>query len=149
MLKKTLAAALFLAAGSAAAADSDLSISQLATAQSTKAEFARMVEGHKLPAWVTKGGTRTGTKEVQLGENRYLVLESCKPHDCGSERIAVLYSPKLKRMMGLYSTVDEAKSIETLTWLNVGDAESIDGKTVLYAALTGSLENHPDAFSFK
>ncbi|HAH5866481.1 TPA: C-lysozyme inhibitor, partial [Escherichia coli] len=24
-----------------------------------------------------------------------------------------------------------------------------DGKTVLFAALTGSLENHPDGFNFK
>jgi hypothetical protein len=149
MLKKTLAVALFLATGSTMAAESSLTVSQLATSQSTKAEFSKMVEGHTLPAWVTKGGTSTGTKEVQLGENRYLVLESCKPHDCGSERIAVLYSPKLKRMMGLYSSVDEAKASEQLAWLNVGDAESIDGKTVLYAALTGSLENHPDAFNFK
>ncbi|EOQ1650832.1 Ivy family C-type lysozyme inhibitor, partial [Escherichia coli] len=36
-----------------------------------------------------------------------------------------------------------------LTWLNVNDALSIDGKTVLFAALTGSLENHPDGFNFK
>ncbi|MCK3283115.1 C-lysozyme inhibitor, partial [Escherichia coli] len=26
---------------------------------------------------------------------------------------------------------------------------AIDGKTVLFAALTGSLENHPDGFNFK
>ncbi|HFU4245985.1 TPA: hypothetical protein ACH5ZM_003785, partial [Escherichia coli] len=38
---------------------------------------------------------------------------------------------------------------QKLTWLNVNDALSIDGKTVLFAALTGSLENHPDGFNFK
>lgn len=149
MFRKTVAVALLLTAGSAMAADRSLTISELAASQNTKAEFARMVEGHKLPSWVTKGATSSETKEVQLGDNHYLVLESCKPHDCGSERMAVLYSPKLKRMMGLYSSVDEQKASERLTWLNVGDEESIDGKTVLYAALSGSLENHPDAFNYK
>ncbi len=37
---------------------------------------------------------------------------------------------------------------EKLTWLNVSDALSIDGKTVLFAALSGSLDNHPDAFNY-
>ena len=40
-------------------------------------------------------------------------------------------------------------SWEGFRWLNVNDALSIDGKTVLFAALTGSLENHPDGFNFK
>ncbi|UMX74970.1 hypothetical protein MJ559_08690 [Klebsiella pneumoniae] len=38
---------------------------------------------------------------------------------------------------------------EKLTWLNVSDALSIDGKTVLFAALSGSLDNHPDAFNYQ
>ena len=29
-----------------------------------------------------------------------------------------------------------------------GGAESIDGRTILYAALTGSLDNHPQAFNY-
>ncbi|HGF2559028.1 TPA: C-lysozyme inhibitor, partial [Escherichia coli] len=49
----------------------------------------------------------------------------------------------------LFSTIDEKTSQEKLTWLNVNDALSIYGKTVLFAALTGSLENHPDGFNFK
>ncbi|BBU86441.1 hypothetical protein EIMP300_78410 [Escherichia coli] len=48
----------------------------------------------------------------------------------------------IKRRFGGFET-------EKLTWLNVNDALSIDGKTVLFAALTGSLENHPDGFNFK
>ena len=52
-------------------------------------------------------------------------------------------------MAGLFSTVDENTSQEKLTWLNVDDALSIDGKTVLFAALSGSLENHPNGFNFK
>ncbi|HBC5886972.1 TPA: C-lysozyme inhibitor, partial [Escherichia coli] len=56
---------------------------------------------------------------------------------------------KSNQMTGLFSTIDEKTSQEKLTWLNVNDALSIDGKTVLFAALTGSLENHPDGFNFK
>lgn len=41
-------------------------------------------------------------------------------------------------MTGLFSTIDEKTSQEKLTGLNVNDALSIDGKTVLFAALTGN-----------
>lgn len=51
-------------------------------------------------------------------------------------------------MSGVYSVVDENRP-ERLTWLNVSDALSIDGKTVLFAALSGSLDNHPDAFNYQ
>ncbi|MFM2591328.1 hypothetical protein AAFX19_00010 (plasmid) [Vibrio harveyi] len=47
------------------------------------------------------------------------------------------------------STLVDPPVISIATWLNVNDALSIDGKTVLFAALTGSLENHPDGFNFK
>lgn len=67
-------------------------------------------------------------------------MSACKPHDCGSQRIAVMWSEKSNQMTGLFSTIDEKTSQEKLTWLNVNDALSIDGKTVLFAALTGSLK---------
>lgn len=75
-------------------------------------------------------------------------MSACKPHDCGSQRIAVMWSEKSNQMTGLFSTIDENVARET-DWLNVNDALSIDGKTVLFAALTGSPENHPDGFNFK
>lgn len=115
----------------------------------TKAAFNQMVQGHKLPAWVMKGGTYTPAQTVTLGDETYQVMSACKPHDCGSQRIAVMWSEKSNQMTGLFSTIDEKTSQEKLTWLNVNDALSIDGKTVLFAALTGSLENHPDGFNFK
>ena len=63
--------------------------------------------------------------------------------------IAVIWSEKSKQMSGVYSVVDEKTDQEKLTWLNVSDALSIDGKTVLFAALSGSLDNHPDAFNYQ
>lgn len=43
-------------------------------------------------------------------------------------------------MAGVFSTRDEKEFSQTLLWLNIDDDLSIDGKTVLFAALTGSLE---------
>lgn len=76
-------------------------------------------------------------------------MSACKPHDCGAERVAVLWSEKSQQMSGVLSVVNENTTQEKLTWMNVSDALSIDGKTVLFAALSGSLENHPDAFNYK
>lgn len=147
MKKTIIAAAAMLISAGAFAAD-NLTVSDLATNKDSKAAFSKMVKGHKLPAWVSKGGTSTPAKTVKIGDTEYQVLSACKPHNCSAERVAVLWSEKSQTMSGLFSAVNEKSDKETLTWLNVGDALSIDGKTVLYSALSGSLENHPDAFNF-
>lgn len=146
---KAITAIAALVVASSALAQSDVTISSLAKGDTTKAAFNQMVKGHKLPAWVSKGGTFSPAKTVTLGEESWQVLSACKPHDCGAERVAVLWSEKSQKMSGVFSMVDEKTSQEKLTWLNVGDELSIDGKTVLFAALSGSLENHPDAFNYK
>ena len=138
MMFKAITTVAALVIATSAMAQDDLTISSLAKGETTKAAFNQMVQGHKLPAWVMKGGTYTPAQTVTLGDETYQVMSACKPHDCGSQRIAVMWS-----------TIDEKTSQEKLTWLNVNDALSIDGKTVLFAALTGSLENHPDGFNFK
>ena len=139
MMFKAITTVAALVIATSAMAQDDLTISSLAKGETTKAAFNQMVQGHKLPAWVMKGGTYTPAQTVTLGDETYQVMSACKPHDCGSQRIAVMWSEKSNQMT----------SQEKLTWLNVNDALSIDGKTVLFAALTGSLENHPDGFNFK
>lgn len=60
-----------------------------------------------------------------------------------------MYDPQKKVMYGLLLSVNKKDKTERLTWMNIGGgSESIDGKTILYAALTGSLVNHPGAFNF-
>lgn len=61
----------------------------------------------------------------------------------------------LANKMGIIDE-EEMKALESglllmpyMSPLNISDELSIDGKTILYAALTGSLDNHPDAFNFK
>ncbi len=147
-MKKTLIAVLLSFSGLAtsAYANDELTISQLAVGQDTKAEFQKMKADKVLPEWVTQGGTGSPGQKVSIAGHQYLVLTSCKPHDCGSQQIAVLYSTSTKKMAGVFSSADEKTGTETLQWLNIPDDLSIDGKTVLFAALTGSLDNHPDSF---
>lgn len=108
-----------------------------------------MTANQHLPKWVTQGGTDSQGQKVTIAGNHYVVLTTCKSHDCGSQRIAVLYSIATKKIAGVFSSVDQKTGNEKLQWLNIPDDLSIDGKTVLLAALTGSLSNHPDSFYFK
>ncbi|WP_299999149.1 Ivy family C-type lysozyme inhibitor [uncultured Cedecea sp.] len=126
-----------------------LTISSLATDKATAAAFKTMVGSQDLPQWVTQGGTTSQNQDVVIDGKKYTVLNSCKPHDCAAESIAVLYSPESKTLAGVFSQLDEQAVVQKLTWLNISDDLSIDGKTVLFAALTGSLDNHPDSFNFK
>ncbi|ELY4546011.1 Ivy family C-type lysozyme inhibitor [Cronobacter sakazakii] len=150
-MNKTLIALFLSFAGlsTSAFAQGELSIRKLAVDQSTKAEFQKMVSNQHLPKWVTLGGTESPSQKVNIAGKEYLVLTSCKPHDCPSQRIAVIYDMKSQKMAGVFSSLDEQAENEKLQWLNIYDELSIDGKTVLFAALTGSLANHPDSFNFK
>lgn len=150
-MKKTLIALLlsFSSLATSAYAQDELTISKLAVGQDTKAEFQKMVTNRHLPKWVTQGGTDSQGQKVNIAGNQYVVLTSCKPHDCGSQRIAVLYATATKRIAGVFSSVDDKTGNEKLQWLNIPDDLSIDGRTVLLAALTGSLDNHPNSFNFK
>ncbi|VWC19104.1 Inhibitor of vertebrate lysozyme [Burkholderia arboris] len=147
------AAALFVAqavwAGSPATTET-WTMSAIAGNRAASAAFDAMKKGHQLPAWVVRGGTESPSITVSFGGHDVYVMTACKPHDCSSESIAVLYDPQKNEMYGVLSTVSPKKGTERLTWLNIGGGdESIDGRTILYAALTGSLANHPGAFNYK
>ncbi|ECV2308157.1 C-lysozyme inhibitor [Salmonella enterica subsp. enterica serovar Javiana] len=149
-MKKTLIALFLSFSGLAtsAYAQDELTISKLALDPDTKAEFQIIAVNQHLPKWVIQGGTNSQVQKVNIAGNQYLVLTSCKPHECGSQRIAVLFTTATKKLAGVFSSVDETTGNEKLQWLNIPDDLSIDGKTVLFAALTGSLDNHPDSFNF-
>lgn len=146
---KILAAIIALTTSANVMAKNEITLNSLLQNRATKSEFIQMIKGHKLPNWITSGSTGTPAQSVKLGTETYQVLRACKPHDCASERIAIIWSEKLQQMSGVFSKVDENTSQETLTWLNINDELSIDGKTVLFAALSGSLENHPKAFNYR
>ncbi|SMG00008.1 Ivy family c-type lysozyme inhibitor [Burkholderia singularis] len=154
---KMLSAAALVASLAAPAAWADApaktdawSLSAILHDRAAKSAFDAMKKGQRLPAWVTKGATETPAHAVSFDGHDVYVMSGCKPHDCGSERIAILYDPQKKAMYGVLSVVAPKNDTEHLTWLNIGGgSESIDGKTILYAQLTGSVENHPGAFNYK
>ena len=112
--------------------------------------FKAMAKGHVLPDWINGKTVESPGHEIMFGGQKVYVMSACKQHDCGSERIAVMYDPEKQIMYGLLLSADQKTVFEKLTWLNIGPGnEAIDGRTILYAALTGSLENHPDAFNYK
>jgi len=148
-MKRTLIALALTCSALSAYAAEPLTISSLANDKATAKAFKTMVGSQKLPEWVTKGGTTSPNQDVVIDGHKYVVLNSCKPHDCAAHSIAVLYSPESRTLAGVLSETDEQSVHQKLTWLNISDSLSIDGKTVLFAALTGSLDNHPDSFNFK
>lgn len=79
-----------------------------------------------LPAWVRQGGTATPVQTVQLDGRDMLLATACKPHDCPTERVALLYDAQGHAMWGLFAqrpenlppAVDPADgSQDRLTWL--------------------------------
>ncbi|WP_241613707.1 Ivy family C-type lysozyme inhibitor [Rosenbergiella epipactidis] len=141
-MKKILTALFFTCLTTSVYAQNEVTISKLA-------DFQKIVANHHLPKWVTQVGTGSQGKKVSIAGKQYLLFTSCKPHDCGAQRIAVLYAPETKKIAGVFSSVEEKTGDEKLQWLNIPDDLSIDGKTVLFASLTGSIDNHPDSFNFK
>ncbi len=146
MLKKISIITLLATSPSIFAAENTFS-DLIHTPEGSKALTA-LLSKQKVPNWVKTGGVETPAKQVTLKGNTYQLYTVCQQHNCGNQQFALLYSAKLHQMSGLYVQNNEKNHRETLQWLNISDELSIDGKTVLYAAITGSLENHPDAFNF-
>lgn len=98
------------------------------------------------PRWLARA-TEAEPVAVTLDGKPYTVLLACKTHDCANHQLAILFDAE--KMYGLRFETRDNSAEERLVWLNIGGgAESIDGRTILYAAITGSLYNHPRAFSF-
>ena len=146
---KLIVTTLSLLTATAAYAQTEMTVSSLATDSKTSKAFQNMSKGHNLPDWVMKGGTSTPAMKVTLDNKAYQVVSACKPHDCAAEQIAILYSPDSKSMSAVFSKQSEDGYQQNLVWLNSGSDITIDGRTVLFAALSGSLQNHPDAFNLK
>jgi hypothetical protein len=83
-----------------------------------------------LPAWVRQGGTATPARTVQVDGKAMLLATACKPHDCPTERVALLYDAQDHAMWGLFAqrpenltpAVDpDDSSQDKLTWLGQPD----------------------------
>ncbi|MBE7619256.1 Ivy family c-type lysozyme inhibitor [Gluconacetobacter entanii] len=98
------------------------------------------------PDWL-RNATESEAVPVTMDGRPYTVLLACRKHDCANHQLAVLFDKTA--IYGLRFETRDNSPKEELTWFNIGGGpESIDGKTILYAAITGSLFNHPGMFSF-
>jgi hypothetical protein len=65
--------------------------------------FAALAGADQLPDWTHQGGTSTPAQRVELEGRSPLLATACKPHDCPSERILVLYDENTHAMGGLFA----------------------------------------------
>nr|WP_283256065.1 Ivy family c-type lysozyme inhibitor [Dyella humicola] len=94
------------------------------------AAFAALSGADQLPEWPRQGGTSTPAQHVELNGRQLWLVTACKPHDCPSERILVLYDESTHVMSGVFArrkpgVADDVDSNDAanddLTWLGAPD----------------------------
>jgi hypothetical protein len=65
--------------------------------------FAALSGADQLPAWAKQGGVATPAQQVVVDGHTLLLATACKPHDCPSERILILYDESTHAMSGLFA----------------------------------------------
>lgn len=148
---RLITAVLSLLAATAVLAQNEITVRALAVDSATGNKFHEWAKEHNLPEWVMEGGTGSPSRPVTIDNKSFQVMSACKPHACAKEQIAVLYLPEQRKISGVFSTQTETGDNQTLIWLNSDNENeiSLDGKTVLFTALSGSLENHTASFNLR
>lgn len=67
------------------------------------AAFAKLSGASDLPDWTRQGGTSAPAQSLVVSGKPMLVASGCKPHDCPSERIVVLYDEKTHELWGVFA----------------------------------------------
>lgn len=71
--------------------------------------------------WITQGGTQMPVSTVKLGDTKYSVLFSCKPHECPAEQLITLMGPKGKHSTGAFvensGDLSDGPEKSDITWL--------------------------------
>lgn len=125
------------------------SLADLLVDEKMETAFDNMAGDAKLPEWVKSGAVTSPGRRVSFDGQEYLAMTACEQHRCAAHKIAVLYDEHSGTMYGLLTEGDDESGSEILTWFNIGGGpESIDGRTLLFAATTGSIENHPEDFQY-
>lgn len=65
--------------------------------------FAALYGSDQLPPWASQGGVATPAQQVSVDGRTQLLATACKPHDCPSERILILYDENTHAMSGLFA----------------------------------------------
>lgn len=133
-----------------AKAQSEIDLQSMLANQVSAKTFEKMFGDVAQPEWIAENAVTTPAMLASIKGEAYTVIYACEQNNCAAEQLAVMVNNTGDKMYGVLSSSNEEDNTQNLTWLNIGDAdESIDGKTILFAALTGSLANHPDAFNYK
>ena len=92
------------------------------------AAFNALSGARELPEWTRQGGTSTPAQKVTVGGKSLLEAAGCKPHDCPTERIVLLYDEKTHAMWGVFArrqgeapTDVSDDSNDQLSWLGEPD----------------------------
>lgn len=104
------------------------------------AAFGALAGAKDLPEWTRQGGTSTPAQTVTVDGKTLLAAAGCKPHDCPSERIVLLYDEKTHAMWGVFArrqgeapTDVSDSSNDQLAWLGEPDDKLKDAlKKQLY-----------------
>jgi len=147
MKAKLFALTLMLTPLLAVAADETYLYNFIANPVTGKA-YQSLIAKQGLPKWVAGGGVSTPTKEIKINGQQYLLLSGCKPHNCPSESIAILYSPDKKVIHGVFEEYDEKGDKQKLVWLNLASEGTESQRTVLFAEISKDLEAHPENYNF-
>ena len=91
------------AAADSAIADGPLYFGDLLQRRDFAAAFAALSDADQLPEWPGRGGTSTPAQRVVLDGRTMWLVAACKPHDCPSERILVLYDESTHAMSGVFA----------------------------------------------
>ncbi|MFC4527526.1 hypothetical protein ISN76_07860 [Dyella halodurans] len=92
--------------------------------------FAALAGAEQLPDWPRQGGTSTPAQRVALNGRTQWLVAACKPHDCPSERILLLFEESTHAMSGVFArrkpgVADDVDSNDQanddLTWLGAPD----------------------------
>lgn len=71
--------------------------------------------------WIADGGTQSPVSTIKLGDTKYTVIYSCKPHDCPAEQLITLMGPGGQDSIGAFveNSGDQGAGPEQsdITWL--------------------------------
>jgi hypothetical protein len=65
--------------------------------------WAALSGADQLPTWTGQGGTSTPAQRIDFSGRPQLLVATCQPHDCLSERLLVLYDENTHAMSGLFA----------------------------------------------
>ena len=70
-----------------------------------------------MPTWLLKGGgTSAPAKVIDSGATHFVLLDTCKPHDCDANKVYVLFDPVTK------ATAAVVKLDKKVTWIGKPNA---------------------------